>query len=249
MTLMKFRLNLDVTDMAYRFGVSRTSACKYIEKFITVMYVRLPPVVLRWPEEEASQFTMPLPFRSQFEDCTCIIDCFEVNCEMSSRLIVKISLYSKYKSHHTGKYLIATTPQGSIYFISKGYGGRCSDVEIVRDSGFLKHVKKDDSIMADRGFLIQGDLDEIGASLVMPAFKGRRQQLEGKETEHSRAIVNLRIHAERVIGNLRKKYRIIRGPIKIRELCNDPQDETIIDKVVTVCCCLLNAMPSVVPPA
>jgi len=196
----------------------------------------------RW---EASHFTMPLPFKTNLPKCTCILDCFEVNCEMHGWLLAKISLYSKYKSHHTGKFLIVITPRGSICFVSKGYGGRVTDVEIVRDSGFLKHVNSGDEIMADRGFFIEEDLTEIGASLSIPAFKGTRIQLEGEETERSIIIANVRIHVESVIGNLRKKFMILRGPIKIRDMFTDPDDNTFIDKIVTVCCCLHNSMPSI----
>ena len=212
------------------------------------MFVRLPPVLLRWPDEEASQFTMPLSFKTNYPNCTCVIDCFETNCEMHGYLVAKLSLYSKYKSHHTGKFLIVITPQGHICFISKGYGGRVTDVEIVRDSGLLKFLKENNVVLADRGFLIAEDLEKIGASLVMPTFKGTRSQLEGAETEMSRFVSNVRIHVERVIGDLRKRFTILRGPIKIRDMCIDPHDETFIDKIVTVCCCLHNAMPSVVPP-
>ena len=55
MTLMKLRLNLSTTDLAYRFGVSRVTACRYIEKFVTVMFVRLPPVLIFLPKYPFSQ--------------------------------------------------------------------------------------------------------------------------------------------------------------------------------------------------
>ena len=79
--------------------------------------------------------------------------------------------------HHTGKFLLAITPQGSICFISKGYGGRVSDVEIVRDCGILNLIQKDNLVMADRGFLIEHDLEKVGAFLAMPAFKGTPLQM------------------------------------------------------------------------
>ena len=103
MTLMKLRLNLSNKDIGYRFGVSPSTVCRYIDKFVNVMFVRLPPVLLRWPDEEASQFTMPLSFKTNNPNCTCVIDCFKTNCEMHGYLVAKLSLYSKYKSHHTGK--------------------------------------------------------------------------------------------------------------------------------------------------
>ena len=50
--------------------------------------------------------------------------------------------------------------------------GSISDVELTRESGFLKTIddKPGVSIMADRGFTIRGMLDEIGVKLNMPPF-------------------------------------------------------------------------------
>nr|CAI5836043.1 unnamed protein product [Callosobruchus analis] len=41
LTLIKLRLNLDFKDLAYRFGVSFTSASSYFKCVINVMYQRL----------------------------------------------------------------------------------------------------------------------------------------------------------------------------------------------------------------
>ncbi len=248
LTLMKLRLNLGNRDLGYRFGVAKSTVGCYIEKIITVMHVRLTPALLLWPDKEALMETMPLSFRVHYPKCVAIIDCFEIFCEMHSNIVDKASCYSNYKSHHTAKYMISMTPQGSINFVSKGFGGRSSDVDIVNDSGFLDYIDEGDEVMVDRGFLIDEALQIRGATLVMPAFKGRRLQLEGSETERSRIISNERIHIERGIGNLRKKYTILRGPIKVQHMCSDSSNYAFIDKVVTVCCCLMNSMRSIVPP-
>ncbi|KAI4804348.1 hypothetical protein KUCAC02_025978 [Chaenocephalus aceratus] len=51
---------------------------------------------------------------------------------------LKIAItYSKYKNWTTVKYFIACHPSGSITYLSKGWGGRASDVHIVRNSDFL----------------------------------------------------------------------------------------------------------------
>ncbi len=102
--------------------------------------------------------------------------------------------------------------------------------------------------MGDRGFLIKDAIEARGAELITPSFKGKRSQLEGHETETSRIIANDRIHIERVIGNLRKKFTILRGPIKIKQMCSDSNNIAFVDKIVVVCCCLMNAMPTIVPP-
>lgn len=137
-------------------------------------------------------------------------------------------------------------PQGSINFASKGFTGRTTDVQAVKESGFLDCLLPGDVVMADRGFLVEEEIERRGAQLVTPAFKGQRSQLEGSETERSRIISNERIHIERAIGNLRKKYTIMCGPIRIIDMCSDPTNTAFIDKIFIVCCCLLNSMRSIV---
>ena len=70
--------------------------------------------------------------------------------------------------------MVSITPQRSINFCSKGFGGRSTDVEIVRESGFVKYVKEGDKVMADRGFFIGEEIEALGATLVTPAFNGIR---------------------------------------------------------------------------
>lgn len=146
-----------------------------------------------------------------------------------------LSVFQVQKPSHRKIPHSGNTTMRSVCFASKGYGGRVTDVEIVRDYGFFENIKKGDVVMADRGFLIEEDLVKIGASLAIPA------------TERSTMVANVRIHVERIIGNLRKKFTILRGPLKIRDMCTDSADETFIDKIITVCCCLHNSMPSIVP--
>ena len=82
---------------------------------------------------------------------------------------------------------MACTPNGAISYISPVFVGFISDVELTRESGFLKTIdnKPGISIMADRGFMIQGMLDEIGV-LNIPPFLDGRAQLPAKENKKGR---------------------------------------------------------------
>ena len=66
-------------------------------------------------------------FRTFFSKCVCIIDCTEIFIERPSDLKARCQTWSNYKQHNTVKILIAVTPQGTISFISKAWGGRVSD--------------------------------------------------------------------------------------------------------------------------
>ena len=116
-------------------------------------------------------------FRNKFGcKITTIIDCFELFIDRPTNLTARNLTWSNYKSHNTGKYLIGITPQGTICFISKGWGGRASDQHITENSKFLKYVVYNDVIMADRGFNIVETLGTLGAKLEIPSFtKGQDQ--------------------------------------------------------------------------
>ena len=83
--------------------------------------------------------------------------------------------------------------------------------------------------------------------MVIPAFTKGKKQLSGMEVETSRQMSRVRIHVERVIGQLTKKYKILQTtlPINLIKRKSD-KDITTIDKIVTVCVALVNLCKSVV---
>ncbi len=70
---------------------------------------------------------MPMAFRKNFPSCVVIIDCFEIFLDRPTSLLARTQTYSAYKHQNTVKYLIGITPQGTVSFISNGWGGRTSD--------------------------------------------------------------------------------------------------------------------------
>ena len=247
MTLMKLRLNLKNQDLAYRFHISQSCVSRYFNKWINVMYSRLPSVLLFWPQKSEIEISMPLSFRQKFKDCVSIIDGFEVFCNRHKNVLDRASTYSNYKSH-TVKFLISITPQGTINFISQAFGGRTSDIEIVKKSGYMKFIGSGDAVLADKGFTIEELFGLIGAKLITPSFMGKQDQLSQLQVETSRGISNVRIHVERVIGHFKKTFLILRGPISVDHMTSsDSESITLIDQIATVCCCLLNCLPGIIP--
>ena len=200
-----------------------------------------------WPKAEDLQNSLPMSFRKKFSRVCSIVDCFEIRVEKPHIPKEQAATYSSYKSMNTIKYLISITPQGTVSYISQGFAGRVSDQHIIRVSGYLEFLEAGDCVMADRGFIVK-DVALRGPSLVTLAFLDKRDQLDAVETEASRQVANVRIHVERIIGSLKLRYKILSGPINHCFVRNH-KDETVcfFDKVVKVCCTLLNLAPSVVP--
>ncbi|XP_065068781.1 uncharacterized protein LOC135694051 [Rhopilema esculentum] len=62
LALIKLRLNVPYQDLAYRFGVSVPTVSRIFLSWITVMEVRLQPLIY-WPEREELWHTMPQSFQ------------------------------------------------------------------------------------------------------------------------------------------------------------------------------------------
>ena len=77
-----------------------------------------------------------------------------------------------------------------------------SDQFITENSNFQKYIQYGHVIMADRGFNMAETLGTFGANLEIPSFTKGQCQLQPEEVEEKRTIANVRIHVERVIGNL-----------------------------------------------
>lgn len=143
-----------------------------------VLDVGLTPLI-SWPEGEELWRTMPMCFQFSFgTKITVIIDYFEIFIEHPSNLLARTQTFSHYNHHNTVKVLIGITPQGSIWLVSKTWGGRTSDKFVKERCGLLENLKPGDLLMADRGFAIVESLAPHQAKLVIPVFTKGKSQLD-----------------------------------------------------------------------
>ncbi|XP_041945988.1 LOW QUALITY PROTEIN: uncharacterized protein LOC121707452 [Alosa sapidissima] len=247
LTFMRLRLDLPALHLAHLFGVSPKTVYRTFNDTMAFLYANLKRSIVR-PDRDTLRSVMPHQFVEAFgHRVAVIIDCFEIFTERPTNLKARAQMFSSYKHTHTMKYLIGITPKGLICFLSKGWGGRTSDKHITQNSGFLNNLLPGDIVMADRGFDIQESVGMLCAEVKLPAFTKGRCQLAARDVEETRKIAHLRIHVERVIGNICQKYRILTGtiPINIILPC-EGEDVTFLDKIVTVCCALTNQCPAIV---
>ena len=194
---------------------------------------------------------MPFCYRINYGlKITSIIDCFELFIEKPSNLLAKACTWSQYKHYNTAKYLISITPQGTVSFISNGWGGRVSDKHIVENSGYLRHILPGDVILADRGFDVADTIALRQATLNIPAFTRGCDQLPAKDVEDTRKLANVRIHVERVIGSIRQRFQILSATgVLPKEYVSKKSynGRVMLDSIVTVCCALNNVCAGIVP--
>lgn len=248
LTLMRLKMNLPLALLSCIFRVSVPTASRTFRNTIEALNAKLVPALVFWPNRDELMLSMPMVFRQVFRRCACIIDCFEIFIEKPGDPRARAQTYSNYKHNHTIKYLIGITPQGTVSFISKGWGGRTSDKHLTERCGFLDKLNPGDVILADRGFDVADSVGLFNAQLKIPAFTRGKKQLSPVELESTRGLASVRIHVERVIGEARNRYTILQSRIGI-QMCEaeHPHALTPLDKIVQVCCALINVAPSIVP--
>ena len=67
MVLVRLRINMDVQQLAYHFGIHSSNISCTFRKWINVVYERLKPPI-KWPEREQLCLTMPMVFREKFRN-------------------------------------------------------------------------------------------------------------------------------------------------------------------------------------
>ena len=235
LVIMKLRLGCSNKDLAYRFELKTELVSKIYRQWIKALSQELRKLII-WPSKGALRKHLPSCFKS-YKTCVCIIDCTEIFIERPLNLEARAMTWSNYKHTNTIKYLMGISPAGAVTFLSHGWGGRVSDKVITIESGFLDFLENGDSVLADRGFLIQDELATRGAVLTIPSFTKGKQQLSA-EVARSRKIANVRIHVERVIGRLRT-YKILNSTIPISQV-------DLLNDVMIIVSALVNLNKSVV---
>lgn len=88
--------------------------------------------------------------------------------------------------------------------MSKGYGGRASDMEIVQNSGYLDKLPSGSYVLADRGFKqVETVLSQKKCTLLRPPSVSQKTKMSKEEARHTKVIASLRVHVERGIRRLK----------------------------------------------
>lgn len=196
MFLHKLRLGSFDQELADKFGVSQSTVSRNTITWANFLYILLGSQPL-WPTRQQVQDYMPSSFRALYPNTRVVLDCTEVAVQAPSSLMLRSEFYSSYKSRTTLKCLIGVTPAGSVSFISSLYAGSISDKSITKASGILDLLESGDTVMVDKGFLIEDLLAERNCSLVIPNFLSHKGQFSAEEVKENKIIANLRVHIER----------------------------------------------------
>lgn len=241
LTLMKLRRAKEFKELSILFNIGESTASTIFYTWINFMYFQLKEINI-WPSREVINETMPKQFKRQFPQTRVVLDATEVPVEKPSNVSIQSCTYSAYKNRNTLKTMIGVTPRGMVSYISESYGGSTSDRQIIERSQLFNNSKKffspSDSIMADRGIMVQDLFASHDVYVNTPTLLKGKSQLNPEEVVKDRRIASKRIHVERVIG-LGKTYKILKSVI--------PQQHIELgSRIIYVCFMLINFRECVV---
>ena len=204
MVLVKLKQDRSFQLIADDFGISRSYAGRVFRVVLPQVAAYAKSFVF-WPLSVNIKANLPLAFKARFGSVTSIIDCLEIEIEKPVSALKQSQTWSAYKSCNTVKYLVSIVPSGMVSFVSGGFGGRTSDIEVLQRSGYLDHMEQGMVVMADRGFKgIEPLLRAMGCFLVRPDSVGARDIPEAQRVLFSKQVASLRIHVERAIRRIRE---------------------------------------------
>ena len=95
--LMRLHLGLLNRDIAYRFGIPKSTTSKVFRTWLPVLFQNLRNLII-WPDQATLRRNLPQSFHKNCRDCVCIIDCSEI-----SNLTAQAQTWSSYKHSNTCK--------------------------------------------------------------------------------------------------------------------------------------------------
>ena len=189
-------------------NIDQSHVRKIFATFIQLLYVTFRDMQeFMFPQRAQLSKFLPKVFKTM-KKIRCVVDCTEFRVECSRNFARQGNTFSSYKHTNTFKCLIAVTPNGGACFVSDLFEGDIDDVQIVKESGLMKHLKPYDLVLADRGFTVRELLNPLQVELKIPSFLKGRKSLSAAEELETRRIAKARIHVERHNERL-KQFRLI----------------------------------------
>ncbi len=111
---------------------------------------------------------------------------------------------------NTLKTMVGINPQGVVTYVLDSYGGSCKDRQSTGSSSLLKDgtFKSGNSIMADRGILIQDLFSTKNVQVDTPTSMGKMTQSPAEAVVSDCRIARKQVHVERVIRTA-KNFKIL----------------------------------------
>ena len=96
MFMMRLRLGLTITDLSFRFSLSKATLSTILTTWLNYLFIHLGQLKI-WPHRNVLVSHMPKDFKEKYPNNVCIIDCTELKIQIPSSLVKQSQSYSNYE--------------------------------------------------------------------------------------------------------------------------------------------------------
>ncbi|XP_035777686.1 uncharacterized protein LOC118458861 isoform X2 [Anopheles albimanus] len=158
LTLRKIKLNESSARLAVIFGLGVNEVDLLVHKNVPKIADCLRNFIL-WPDDFTMKLNVPIKLRQHFSRIHLILNYLVLrvnqNVVRSLSLLANIDSAASYcptEQCHKLKFLIASTLDGCVCFISRAFGIQTDDEQVLSQSGFLTKFKTNTNLIAGQNF-------------------------------------------------------------------------------------------------
>ncbi len=130
LTLVRLRRGYPERDMGKFFNLATSSISTIVKTWVRLMSIKFNSLVhAMFVSVEVQEKNKPACFKP-FPNLRCIVDATEIKIQKPKNLEQQSNTYSTYKGCNTAKFLVACSVYGGLSFISEGFEGNISVVNV-----------------------------------------------------------------------------------------------------------------------
>ncbi|CAH2101512.1 unnamed protein product [Euphydryas editha] len=228
--LKKIRLDTKFTELGDDFGMKWSCARKIFRKTVPVLANSLCSFITL--AESTRKPIQGILFTHSQYSISCIIDSFEIEiqgpCDTGYNSVPGYEMANTIKL----KYLISCTPDGLINFVSSGYSGRISNLQLMNKCNFLNSVSRQTDIKFKN---LESSQHQNGFRLLTPSGEEITKEQVGDTIEIE--------HIRERIGRVVKRVREF-AMLRLHTILNN-YFLALVDEIVRIACALVNLQDSI----
>lgn len=151
---------------------------------------------------------MPAGFKEDFPTTFATLDCTELKVERPASLLPQSQSYSDYKSTQRIGYMLSSWFSHvcvhafhSIHIRQRDFQTKQHHYSTLQSHSSF-NLQPGDSIMAEKGFLSEKDVEDVGLVLNIPPFAKSNAQMPAPDVQKTKSIAKQRVHVERSIAKI-----------------------------------------------
>lgn len=155
LTLRKIKLNEQYARLAAVFGLTDSEVEILFRTSVPKIADCLRNFIV-WPDDITMKLNVPINLRQHFNKIHLILNYLVIKVRQNAtKHLSQAQLESSYcdlDQCHKLKYLVASTLDGCVCFVSRGFGIQTDDEAVLAQSGFLTKFKTNTNLIAGKNF-------------------------------------------------------------------------------------------------